>query len=354
MSANSVRGAITIQMVRSGDTLSTCLEATKDLFQAISGDGGVIAPDWTLVANQPTISAKILSSLSANYIPIIPGSDEWYYNTQKLTFDVSGVCSAPANCVGKFKRNTAGTLSVIRNLASSTNKNADVIKFVAVVNSGFETQVSATIDVRIEEVSASAYTGLVDLNTSTISTATGTVTAKARMLSGVTEMAQSSFTCQWWKSVSSAEDNDGTADNWIRFKAEADKTLTIGASDVDGQETFKCVFLVEGKPVSTSLFNVMDTQDPCAVVLTPRTGKTVDSTNASAVVDAKLVRRENDSVISGKTFVFTAFNSRGRAITLKTAIASTSFTVTFDDCNRKETGETDVNGDITVMATTTY
>lgn len=351
---NTTRGAITITLVRQGDTVSTSLEASKDLFQAISADGGVIAPDWTVVANQPTIIPKILSSLTANYISIVAGSDEWSYNFQKLTFNAAGVCTAPANCIGKFKRNAAGTLTIINNLASATNKNADIIKFEAVVNTGFETPVSATIDVRIEEVTASVYTGLVDLNTTTISTAAGTITAKARLLSGVTEMTASMYSCRWWKSVPSAEDTDGTLDNWIRFKAEADKTLTITAADVDGQETFKCEFIVDGKSVSTSLFNAMDTQDPCAILLIPRTVKEVSKNKPSVVVDAKLVRRENESVITGKTFAFTAYNSKGTVINLKTASTATYFTVTFDDCNRKEAGATEVNGDITVTATTTY
>ena len=350
----NVRGSLTVTLVRQGDTVSTCLESSKDLFQAISGDGGVIAPDWAVVANQPTISPKILSSLTAEYLTPVAGSDVWSYNFQKLIFDASGACTAPSNCVGKFKRNPNGTLTPIANLASATNKNSDVIKYEGVVDSGYETEVSATIDVRIEEVSSATYTGLVDLNTTTIATASDTVTAKPRLLSGVTQMTDSSFVTKYWKSVTTAEDTDGTADNWIAFKPESGKTLTITAADVDGQETFKCEFIVEGKVVSTSLFNVMDTQDPCALVLIPRGAPEISKSKDTFIADAKLIRREDDSVVAGKTFVFTAYNSKGDVITLSTAVTPTIVTIKHADMIRKEPGKTDINGDITIVATTTY
>ena len=350
----NVRGSLTVTLVRQGDTVSTCLESNKDLFQAISGDGGIIAPDWAVAANQPTISPKILSSLTAEYLTPVAGSDKWFYNFQKLIFNASGVCTAPSNCVGKFKRNPNGTLTPIANLASATNKNSDVIKYEGVVNSGYETEVSATIDIRIEEVSSATYTGLIDLNTTTIATASGTVTAKPRLLSGVTQMADSSFTTKYWKSVTTAEDTDGTADNWIAFKPESGKTLTITAADVDGQETFKCEFIIAGKVVSTSLFNVMDTQDPYALVLIPRGAPELSKSKDTFIADAKLIRREDDSAVAGRTFVFTAYNSKGDVITLSTAATPTSYTIKYADAIRKEAGKTDINGDITVVATTTY
>ena len=351
---SNVRGSLTVTLVRQGDTVSTCLESDKDLFQAISADGGIIAPDWTVVANQPTISPKTLSSLTAEYLIPVAGSDAWYYNLQKLIFDDLGVCTAPSNCVGKFKRNPNGTLRIIANLASATNKNSDVIKYEGIVNSGYETATSASIDARIEEVSSATYTGLVDLNTTTIATAKGTVTAKPRLLSGVTQMAENSFEVKYYKSVTTAEDTDGTADNWIAFKPESGKTLTITAADVDGQETFKCEFIVDGKVVSTSLFNVMDTQDPCAIVLIPRTSPEISKSKDTLIADAKLIRREDDSVVAGKTFVFTAYNSKGDVITLSTAVTPTTVTIKHADMIRKEVGKSDINGDITVIATTTY
>lgn len=350
---STTRGQTTITYVQQGDTISTVLESTKDLFQAISADGGVIAPDWSIAANQPTISPKSLSALTADYISVIAGSDVWYYNFQRLTFDAPGNCVAPSNCVGKFRRNPAGTLTIIKNLASAENKNADTIKFEGVVNTGFETQVSATADIRIEEVSASTYSGLVDLNTTTIAMASDVITAKARLLSGVTEMAANSFACRWWKSVTDAEDTDGTRDNWIRFKAAADKIQSITADDIDGQETFKCEFLVGGKVVSTTMFNVTDTQDAYAIVLIPRTKTIINATHPVAVYDAKLINRQTDAEITGKTFVFTAYNTKAKAITLKTALTAASFTVTKDDCEKKEAGATYINGSITVVATTT-
>lgn len=350
---SNVQGNIVVQRIKNGDTISTMLQSTKDLFQAISADGGVIAPDFGVASNQPTISPYIQSALTAKVLPIVDGSDEWYYNTIRLVFDSSGVCTAPAAAIGKFKRNANGTLSIINNLASASNKNSDTIRFEGVAQSSIEIRTSATIDVRIEEVSASAYNGVIDLSSSTIATSSDTVTAKARLVSGVTEMAPNAFTVKWYRAVTASEDNDGVADNWVDFKPGSGNSVTITESDVSGQQLFKADFYVEGKVVSSSLFNVIDTQDPKVITFDNNSPTLTDST-PSVVIRARLISRDQGVESSGAAFTFDAYNSRGRKITLAAASTSNTFTVSTADTDRKESGESEENGNITVIATTTY
>ena len=71
---NTVQGQVVIKRTRYGDTVTVRLEWDKALYQSISDGGGVVMPDWSVGANQPTITPVITSSVKTGFISIIPSS----------------------------------------------------------------------------------------------------------------------------------------------------------------------------------------------------------------------------------------------------------------------------------------
>lgn len=347
---NTVQGQVVIKRTRYGDTITVRLEWDKALYQAISDGGGAVMPDWSVGANQPTITPYITSSVKTGVISIIPGSATWKYNHQTLVFGSDGICTGTVGGgttgAGKFHLNaTTGALKIIGNLASPTNTNVDTLRFDAVVNTGYETPVGADVDIRIELVGKNSYTGVVDSTSKTLREGeVESITATARLTLGITSIAD--FKTEWLKGS-------------VVFKAKStDKTCAIGREDVSGAQLFVCNFyvVIDGadKLVSSYIFVIYDSSDPYYVSITPAAKAEVSESFPSSVWTAKLFRRSDNTQISaGVTWDFQAYNTRGQEITLATAASATQFTVTLADCDRVEAGQTEANGDVTVSATAT-
>ena len=87
MSKNYAQGSIRIMRLRNGDTLMVALRSDKPLFQGVT-DGGV-SPDWSVAANQPTITPEAFSSYGN---PVTITGFSWYYNgsSDPLQFGAAG------------------------------------------------------------------------------------------------------------------------------------------------------------------------------------------------------------------------------------------------------------------------
>ena len=348
--SSSVQGSVVVRRVRQGDTVTTRLDWDKALYQGITDGGALVNPDWTVEANQPTITPQITSSLKDGLLAIIPGSVVWKYNGVVLTFGGDNICNSVYG-LGLFSLNaTTGALKIIGNLASGTNTNVDKLRFDARVNTGYETEVGADVDVRIELVGKNSYTGVIDTTSKTLKeTVTESITATARLTLGITSV--STFKTEWYKGQTI-------------FKAKSsDKTCSIGRSDVSGSQIFTCNFYVTidgvDKLVSTYLFVIYDSSDPYIADLVPTSNADVTDSTPSAEYKAILRRRVDfTEITAGVTWVFEAYNCRADLIVLTTAIGTLqdghkTVTVTTTDTDRVEPGETEQNGDIAISATAT-
>jgi hypothetical protein len=353
---SEVQGSIVVRRVRQGDTITTRLESDKALYQGITDGGWLIAPDWTVVDNQPTITPKITTSLHDGDVAIVLGSAQWKYNGSVLTFGEDGICTGVVGGgtmgAGLFHLTPdTGALKIIGNLAASSNTNVDRLRFDALVNTGYETQVGADIDVRIELVGKNSYTGVVDGSSKTFKEGlVESITATARLTLGITTVT--GFKTEWYKDD-------------VLFKAKGtDLTCAISRSDVDGSQIFICNFYVtidgSDKLVSSYLFVLYDGSDPYMAVLTPIAGSEVTDSNTSVQIKALLKRRSDGVEVTASSWEFQAYNCRAQEITLVTAVGDTSetpshkyVTVTDEDCDDILTGETETNGDVTIAATAT-
>lgn len=324
--ATQVNDSFSVILLKKGDSPTIFLEANPLLWQGISADGLTIVPDFTVPGNQPVIRPRILSSLKSAYIDIIPGSDRWWYQDQELIFDSSGNVTAPAAYVGLFKRNKeAGTLKVINNLVSPANRNPDTIKFEGVIETGgLTTVVSHTIRVQIEEMAGSTYSGQVQLSSTTIDTPEAEITATARLFSAAVEIL-SGFTVNWYEAVPISQNPSG----WAPFKTGSGKTVTIGATDVNGRELFRADFVLNGNVVASAIFAIYDTQDPFIISL-PFKEKYINE-DESVEVSPKLLDKKTGAVVSGVSFEFQSYDTLGNIITLSTPISGGKVTITGSD-----------------------
>ena len=136
-------GSITAYRTLSGDTLSFRFETSKALWQGYNDETGAVSPDWTVVANQPTIIPKAFSARLGVDVAKA-GGGSWSYNGTIITFDAGTGISTNFN--GSFKINFANdAITIVKNLASSTNMNGDILTYVANWDNGFAEQAGGQI-----------------------------------------------------------------------------------------------------------------------------------------------------------------------------------------------------------------
>lgn len=344
---SNVSGITTIKYVRQGDTLSCGLRSTFPLKQFVTGGNGIVSPSFA--ANKPCVYPVIRSSLTATRISPLTEGVSWYYNGTKITFGTDGLSAAMGDlAAGTFKSETKSvdgvtvpTLTILKDIASSSNIDPDTILFQATVNTGFKTGVSASIEIAIEQTNGEAFLPYITVNNGgIIDDQVSSLTAKAHLLIGGTEKTDG-VSYEWFK----MKVTDGL-DGWISTGAKA-QTLTIAESDISSSELYKCV-ITYGDKTAEAVLEVSDETDVLIIYPNPTdgSGNTVPeelSESQPSIVYAPEIRKRSDqSVQSGFTKYYLLTNSSGD--TISSQDGGDTFTVTLD--NAKTAG-----GDLTLIIT---
>ncbi len=181
----SAQGSITIKRLRAGDTIFITTTSDKALFQGVDTDSGTIAPDWTIAANQPTITPTITTARNAS-VTILTNSMVWKYLGTTLSWGAESD-GWKTDTTNKFMLNTlTGQLKIIANLASIDNVSSDVFSFSATVRiGGVEYPLEKTVEVLIQKLSASSYVGFIDTTNGVILSSTlSTTSLKMKLIYG--------------------------------------------------------------------------------------------------------------------------------------------------------------------------
>lgn len=300
--SNTVIGSIVMHRTMSGDTLSFRFEQNKALWQGYNDETGAVAPDWSVAANQPVITPKAFSARLGVDVAKT-GAGTWSYNGVAITFDSGTGISTNFN--GSFKINFANdALTIVKNLASSTNMNGDILTYIASWDNGYAEQAGGQIEVQIDKIGTTPYSGIVNLSTNTLNETGGvtSLTATSVLLRGSTVLS-SGFTVKWYKQTDPST-VIGTSN-----------TLTINRSMVSGKETFFAEFYVDGVKVSVYFFSVYDMSDPAQIAFE------LKSVNSRIEVDSpleyyvKLIQSGSGIQITSVTMTATFYNTRRRQIT---------------------------------------
>lgn len=294
----SAQGSIIIKRLRTGDSIFISLTSDKALYQGIDTTTGTVSPDWSVAANQPTITPNITTARNAT-VNIVAGTIVWKYIGTALSFDASGNCTT-TGYESKFQLNTStGALKIIGNLASLTNDGDDSLEFNCTVRvNGVEYNVTRDINVRIQKISASSYVGLINTTAGTILNSTLTQTKLQMQLQYGTTFVQTFYVKIYKDSeyLTTVTASNGVAE------------YTVNSSIVDGSQLFIAEFLINSTDTNAAArsgITIMDNADDYTIHCYTYGSNTSVDDGKNVTVKAEIINMTSGSVISPSGVVWT-------------------------------------------------
>lgn len=342
---STVKGQTTIKYVRQGDSLTCTLRSTFPLKQFISNGNSVISPSFE--ENKPCVYPVVRSSLKAMRIEPAASGVEWKYNGAEIAFDASGLSRAMGNVLaGTFKSEvkkvdgfSVPTLTIMKEIASDTNIDSDTIEFKGTVNTGFQTVVSASIEVSIEQTDGESCMGYITINNGgVIDDATSQLNASAHFMLGGVEKAEG-VSYKWYK----MKVVDG-ADGWESI-GKTSQNIIITAADISSSELYKCEMAYGGKR-SSAVMEVSDETDILIIYPNPTNDagdsvpEELSSAQTSIIYRPKVYKRSTGTEVKGFSFDYLLTDAAGD--TIASQDGGNSFTVTVDHAIK-------AGGDITLI-----
>lgn len=265
-----------VTALEDGTTLHGQLSVDKALTQAWSGQNAV--PDWTQVANQPTLYVTLLNG---SVLSAPDNTYKWYYNGSEITFDLSqnpesitieggaviqGWYSiSPSRLFFRTSKNismggrsvSTPALRIVGNIAGSQNVDTIPIRFEGSFTSGGAAlNFSSELPIRISRLTANGFLGLIEFVDGKVNITNDDeeVTMYA-VLYNSDGVVTDPYTTMWY--VNNSE--TGTAGQTIGGHANAFK---ITENDIVDSATVKCEFIRSGNVEYTAYVTIDDMQDP--------------------------------------------------------------------------------------------
>ena len=316
---NNVSGRFFIDMLIDGDSAQGNIRATKPLVQQYDPKTTKCIPDWTDSAKQPLIYPVIRSGNENVIKAVISGSEKWYYNGAEITFNGSGMATAPSYVAGLVKKTTYSVsgitmpaLQIVGNLANGSNMDADTIRLDGKIEaSGHQLDFSSEIAIAISEYTDSAYTGFIydknekggiidDTNTS--------VTLTQELYASGQLVPTSDYSVKWRLLPS---------DTVFSTNSE----ITLSASDIDSKQSVICEFIIDGTIVASYIMEVSDESDPYFVNVT-WDGSTTMTKDSTLIGQCQVKKVGTGVVQTGWTFAVTMTKTDGGAFSPTTPATS--------------------------------
>lgn len=315
MANTRVSGGVTITLLKNGDNLNTVLLSTLPLYQTFKKGTQDYVPNWatTPSGQQPVIFPRVYSVMEAQVIPAANVS--WKYNNIAMTFNASGVCTAPDIAAGKIKQidyNGSKALQVIGNIASDTNNDSDIITFSGTV---LGVIVSAEITILIEEAAANLYRLFLNMDDDVIDgdeTSLAMTAALFNMGSQVTSGVQYEFL-----------NEAGTV---LRSKSSS-ASFTITKAMIDSELLVICRAYVNDVVVAQEQKQVWDSTDPF-VIICDKGSNVRQGPGENITYNFSVLNTRTGSVVPGVVFTIKVIkNSTLADITSQFSKTNTSITI---------------------------
>jgi hypothetical protein len=345
----TAQGSITVKRLRNGDTLSIALNVSGALIQYLNEQTDTATPDWTVAANQPTITPKITSARSQTVLIL---SSSWSYNGIALEIGSDGYNTNAAFSRYFYVNSETGALTIKQNLASTDNPASDTLEFSATVRvGGVETKTSKSIDITIQPVGVSAYSGYVETTTTVIGEDVENAMLSTRLFSDANEV--STYGVKWYSGDVALSDNDNK------------KTLTVSRDMVNGSQIFIAEFYTDTSlktAICRAGVTIVDNADDYSVEFScSPTEKSVDE-NTPVTVTAKLmkmasgVKSEVDtkdsqwkmSVYETTNWTVIEIDGKEHTVDAKSITVTTNDTDYIDDDGVSRTRDVDVTATVTI------
>jgi hypothetical protein len=315
-----VSGGITINLLQNGDNLNTTLNATKPLYQTFKKGTSDFVPDWANMndADRPIVFPRVYSVMDAALL--VPTNVSWKYNNVAMTFDGTGLATAPSLVAGKIRQidyNGSKALKIVGNVASETNNDSDTITFTGNVTSGGQVvTVSADITLLVEEASNNLYRlflltsdDVIDGDQTQISLQAALYNNGALVITGV----QYEFL-----------DQGGTV---LKTKSTSN-ILDVTKAMVDSELMVVCKAYVNNVAVAQEQKQVWDATDPYTIVCDKGTNIR-QRQNEDVTYSFSLLNARTGAVMTGTVFTLKVYkNSNSSDITSQFTKTNTSITIT--------------------------
>lgn len=311
-----VSGGVNISLLQNGDNLNTVLMSNLPLYQTFKKGTQDYSPNWATLpsAQQPIIFPRVYSVMEA--VTIAPSNVSWKYNGIAMTFDGSGIATAPSVCAGKIKQidyNGSKALQIIGNIASDTNNDSDIITFNG---SAVNTDVSAEITLLIEEASSNLYRLFLNMTDDVIDGDETSLTMTASLLNSgvqVTTGVQYEFVDQ--------------AGIVLRAKGTS-PTIVVTRAMIDSELMVVCKAYVNDVVVAQEQRQVWDSTDPYVIICDQ--GSNVRQKPTTDLIYAfSLLNARTGTTVPGIAFTIKVFkNSDKTNITSQFGKTDTSITIT--------------------------
>lgn len=346
---SNVNAQATIRRLKRGGTETILLVSdVGDIIQDIIGinEGGaaIVAPDFTVAANQPSIYPVITVSIKDGVI--VPADVKWYYNAAEITFNASDVSTgAFAGIFQKITRQSDGMpgLKIIKNLASFTNRDNDTIGFDGAIDAGgFSRRISKDYTILIQERAGDVRVGTIsypDEKNGVIHSQNDSVKLKVNLRQGAYVIPITDYTVKWKKLV---------GERWEVLKNEAGvevtgHTITVTAGMVNSYQLIMVEFYDKnGQLITTDTAPVTDASDPLVIIPNPTPAdETLINDDDTVKYAPKVVSRSDISIaFTGWTFSYALVDPAGKIF--RTGSGST-FTVTVADSDAAGGGSVELN-----------
>ena len=326
---NNVSGSFFIDMIIDGDSAQGNIRSTKPLVQQYDPKSGNCIPDWTDSTKRPVIYPVIRSGNENTIKAVVSGSEKWYYNGAEITFNSSGIATAPSYVAGLVKATTytvssisMPALQIIGNLANGSNMDADTIRMTGKIEaSGHQIDFGSEISIAISEYTDSAYTGFIyDKNEKggIIDDANGSVTLTQELYASGQVVPKSDYTVKWRLLPSDTI-----------FSTSSEITLT--ANDINSKQSVICEFIIDNTIVASYIMEVSDESDPYFVTVAWDSSTTLEK-DATLTGQCQVRKTGTGAVQTGWTFAVTMTKTNGSAFSPTTAATSAGkITLTYAD-----------------------
>lgn len=289
----SAQNSITIKRLRAGDSLMLTFDNNGiPLFQGVDALTGAVSPNWTIEANQPVRTPKVISTRN---LPIELSAFSWSYNGIILSFNGEESAGWKKDSTARFAINTAtGAIKIIANLASKQNIAGDTLSFSCVASAAkVDYNLSGELNIVIQNMGASSYYLSMLASTEQLTSAIPNCTITTKLYSSANEVTD--YYVKWYKDTELWDEKAGQ------------KSIIVSRDDISGTQLFVAEVyksMSESQPIARSGVRIIDTADEFQInCFISSANKEVD-TNNPVTVEAKIINMTTGTVYTPSTAVW--------------------------------------------------
>lgn len=279
----TVSASVAIRVARQNYYATLALDVTGSLSQAWNSETGKPTPDWTVEANQPTITPRIVTPTGLGYKLV---SVVWYRDNVEIG------TLAGADDTGTYAISQSGALTIKKNLVSASNLDPDTFTCEAVVSiNGVRYTLQRAISATLLPLSGSGYVLTVTASNGTAlgGSAEGSViestTLTATVYYGGSGSATSSVSSYKWYKGGEAISGSTTS------------TLAVARDDVSWEQLFRVEALdARGNVLAIGGIQITDQADNYALQAVVS-----DDVSDSQEATVSMTLRKRDSAASAWT-----------------------------------------------------